>query len=78
MKTLETQLLGLQDSLQQQTTQNSTLSISISQYLNKINELETKLKANDDSIAKYQSTISTLTSEKNTVLEELGELQKVL
>ena len=78
MKTLETQLLGLQDSLQQQTTQNSTLSISISQYLNKINELETKLKANDESIVKYQSTISTLTSEKNTVLEELGELQKVL
>ena len=77
MKSLETQVLELHDSLQQQTTQNSTLSISISQYLNKNNDLEMRVKSNDDTIANYLNIIKTLTSEKDTVLEELQELQKV-
>ena len=77
MKSLETQVLELHDSLQQQTTQNSTLSISISQYLNKNNDLEMRVKSNDDTIANYLNIIKTLTSEKDTVFEELQELQKV-
>ena len=36
-----------------------------------------KAKSNDENIANYQNIIKTLTSEKDTVLEELQELQKV-